>query len=442
MSVMPEAADPSAPPPRSAYPWFLASSSLWLAGMSLQGFMFTWLLVGVLERPASEAGVARSLAEFPPLIVLFLGGLLGDRFNGRGYLAAMHTLVALPPLLIVAVYGMGELGYWWVVLFGVLMASLQALSDPARQSLINRVSRMDIQRAVTIMVITSSLVGLSGFYLGGRLDVLGLETVLILQAALFFCGTFAVLRLPSLPRMGDPTRRARLSAGFQAVWRAPLVRSIISLNFLSSLFNAGAYVVAIPYIVKQVYLGDAAFFASVMMVFTAGSISSNALLLAFMPLERPGRLFLLMQLTRMVILLLLFLRPSLWLFYLAMFAWGINMGITTTLVRTTVQELADPSRRAQVLAVLLLSFMVAAPVSSLLLGILIEHTTPLSALLPGVAMSLVIFLLGLWKTGLWGFESRAPHAVRAGGVALPADGARAAAGAATSSATAAPSDPR
>lgn len=400
--------DSAALPPRSAYPWFLASSSLWLAGMSLQGFLFAWLLVGVLERPANEAGVARALAEFPPLAVLLFGGLLGDRFNGRSYLALMHVLVALPPLLIAAVYGVGALGYWWVVLFGVLMAGLQALSDPARQSMISRVSRMDIQRAVTVMIITSSLVGLSGFYLGGRLDVLGLGVVLVLQSALFFIGTFATLRLPSLPPVSvGADRTPRFGAGLVAVWRAPLVRSVIGLNFLSSLFNAGAYVIAIPYIVKEVYLGDAAFYASVMIVFSAGSIGSNVLLLAFMPLLRPGRLFLLMQLTRVVILFVLFLQPSLWLFYLAMFAWGLNMGVTTTLVRTTVQELADPTRRSQVLSVLLLSFMVTAPASSLLLGLLIEHTAPLVALLPGIGMSLVIFAIGVWKTGLWQFESAA-----------------------------------
>ncbi len=401
-------------PPRSAYPWYLTSSSLWLAGMSLQGFLFTWLLVGVLERPADEAGLARSLAEFPPLAVLFLGGVLGDRCNGRGYLALMHTLVALPPLLIAAVYHAGLLGYWWVVLFGVLMASLQALSDPARQALINRVSRLDVQRAVTVMIVVSSLVGLSGFYLGGRLDVLGLALVLCLQSALFLTGTFAVLRMPTLPPVGDPGRRLRLHEGFQAVWRAPLVRAVISLNFLSSLFNAGAYVVAIPYIVREVYAGNAAFYATVMMVFSAGSIGSTLLLLAFMPLARPGRLFLLMQLTRMAILLVLFFEPSLWLFYAAMFAWGLNMGVTTTVVRTTVQELADPGRRSQILSVLLLSFMVSAPVSSLLLGELIQHTSPLTALLPGVAMSLVIFVAGVWKSGLWGFGSAAPEVVGVG----------------------------
>jgi predicted MFS family arabinose efflux permease len=380
-----------------------------MAGMSLQGFMFTWLLVGVLERPAHEVGFARSLAEFPPLLVLFLGGMLGDRVNGRTFLAAMHVLMALPPLLIATVYGIDQLGYWWVVLFGVLMASIQALSDPARQSMLSRVARLDTQRAVTVMTISTTLVGISGFYLGGRLDVLGLGTVLAVQSALFFTGMFAVLQLPSLPTTIAAGARPKLSSGLAAVWNVPLVRNIIGLNFLSSLFNAGAYIVAIPYIVKEVYQGDAAFFATVMIVFTAGSIGSNVLLLVFMPILRPGRVFLLMQLTRVFILLLLFMQPSLWLFYLAMLAWGVNMGVTTTLVRTTVQELADPAHRSQTLSILLVSFMVSAPVSSLLLGLLIEHTTPLAALLPGVAMSLLIFALGMWKSGLWQFHG-APSA--------------------------------
>lgn len=393
----------------SAYPWYLTSSSLWMAGMSLQGFLFTWLLVGVLERPANEAGLARSLAEFPPLLVLFLGGLLGDRLNGRTYLASMHVLMTLPPLLIAAVYRADLLGYWWVVLFGVLMASVQALSDPARQSMLSRVTRLDTQRAVTIMTIFTSLVGLGGFYLGGRLDELGLETVLILQSTLFFVGLFAVLRLPSLPMAVDSLGRPRLSSGFRALWQAPLVRNVISLNFLSSLFNAGAYIVAIPYIVKEVYGGDAAFFAKVMIIFTTGSVGSNLLLLTFMPLRWPGRLFLFMQLTRVVILLVLFTQPSLWLFYVAIFAWGLNMGVTTTMVRTTVQELADPRHRAQILSILLVSFMVSAPISSLLLGFLIEWTSPLSALLPGIGVSFVIFIIGTARSGLWQFESSPPH---------------------------------
>jgi hypothetical protein len=190
----------------------------------------------------------------------------------------------------------------------------------------------------------------------------------------------------------------------RAIWALPLIRDVIGLNFLSSLFNAGAYIVAIPYIAKEVYQGDAAFFATVMIVFTAGSIGSNVALLGFMPLARPGRLFLAMQLTRAAILILLWLEPSPWLFHATLFAWGLNMGITTTIARTTVQELAPAPVRAQILAVLLLSFLVSSPVSSLRLGALISQSTPATALLPGVIISAVIFLLGIRHSGLWQYR--------------------------------------
>ena len=123
-----------------------------------------------------------------------------------------------------------------------------------------------------------------------------------------------------------------------------------------------------------------------------------------MPLHRPGRLFLLMQITRALILVLLWLQPSTWLFYLGIFAWGLNMGVTTTMVRTTVQELAPATIRAQVLSVLLLSFLVSSPISSLLLGYLISVTSPPAALLPGIVVSAIVFVLGAGFSGLWQYR--------------------------------------
>ena len=406
-----ESMSDTALPPRSAFSWYLTSSSLWMAGMSLQGFLFTWLLVGVLDRPADEAGFARSLAEFPPLIVLLLGGILGDRVSGRTFLRLMHMLMAVPPLLIAMIFNLGLLSYWWVVLFGVLMASIQALSDPARQSVLSRVTRIDIQRTVTVMTIATSLVGMTGFYLGGQLDVLGLELVLMMQAGLFFLGLFAAQRLPHLPM--SPRSRPNVGAGIKAVWEHRLIRNIVGLNFLSSLFNAGAYIVAVPYIVKEVYSGDAALFATVLIVFTAGGMGSNVILLMFMPLRHPGRLFLLLQTTRMLILFLLWMQPSLPLFYVMIFAWGLNMGTTTTMVRATVQELAPATFRAQILSVLLLSFTISSPISSILLGVLISATSPLTALVPGMFISFVIFVVGCLKSGLWQYTS-SPHTLSGG----------------------------
>lgn len=391
-------------PRASAFPWYLLSSSLWMAGMSLQGLLISWLIVGELETPADTAGFARMLIDLPPLLILLVGGLLADRNNGRTFLTWMHVLMALPPLLLAWVAFSGELSLTAVVCFGLAISAIQATSDPARQSVLSRVTRIDIQRTITLTTIVTSMVGIGGFYVGGELEAIGLTNVLLLQAGLFLAGIVAVRALPSMP-IATIGVRPNFADGWKALKRAPLVRQIVGLNFLSSLFNAGAYIIAIPFIATEVYGGDASFLAGVMIVFTVGSVGSNVLLFLVMPLLHPGRLFLLMQLTRMVILGALFLQPPLWLFYLLMVAWGLNMGVTTTLVRSTVQELAPAETRAQILSFLLLSFMVSSAISSPVLGQVIAFASPLAALLPGIAFSLLIFGLGLWRTGLWRYTS-------------------------------------
>ena len=254
------------------------------------------------------------------------------------------------------------------------------------------------------MTIATSLVGIGGMYVGGQLERLGLASVLVIQSLTFLAGLVAVWRLPSLPGARS-ARRLNIGAGLKAVMQMPLVRNVIGLNFLSSLFNAGAYIIVIPYIVTEIYLGDAETFALVLIVFTTGAIGSNVALLPFMPLRRPGRLFLILQLTRVAILYVIWLAPTLMLFYAILIVWGINQGMTTTLARAMVQELAPPEEGARILSVLILSFMVSAPVSAILLGVLVERFDPMAGLLPGMAISLVIFAIGVIKSGLWSYRS-------------------------------------
>ncbi len=399
-----------AQPPRSAFPWYLTGSSLWLAGMSLQGFLITWLLVGELQAPADQVGLGRALMHLPGIAVLVLGGVIADRSDGRLLLLRLHLLIALPPVLLALCLGVANLSVALVIGFGICLSVLQAISDPARQAMLNRVTLIDLQRTVTITSLTTSLVGLGAIWLGGRLEQLGIVSVLLLQALLFVAGGFAMQRLPALPVRVDPGR-PDLLGGLKACLKLPLLRDLIGLSFLGSLFNAGAYVLVLPYIVTQVYQGDAAFFAMVVMLVTLGGISANLVLLRFMPLLRPGRLFLLLQFAMMLILALLLLRPAVWLFLLLMTAWGLSMGSISTLVRSIVQEQAPLRSRGQILTLLTLSFMLASPLSAWSLGQVIARTSPLGALLAGILLAALIFLLGRFYTGLWGYRSGATGTV-------------------------------
>ena len=84
-----------------------------------------------------------------------------------------------------------------------------------------------------------------------------------------------------------------------------------------------------------------------------------------------------------------------------------NSRFTTTLTRAMVQESAKPEFRGRILSVLTLGMMGSAPLGAILLGFLIERFGTLQALLPSVAMSLLIFLVGTATTGIWRYRSPA-----------------------------------
>ena len=394
---------PNALPPKAEFPWYLAGSSAWLAAMTVQTYLVQWLLVFHLNVEAMALGASRALMEVPPLAMLLLGGVFADRVDGRKLLIALALAACVPPLAMAA--GVGRLGYWPIIAFGIAMALLQTTSDPARAAIMNRVTRLDIQRTVALTTFATALVGIGAFQLAGQLEALGLATVLFIQAGLFALAAAAAGKLSPQPLPAAPPALGRdLRAGLWALWEAPLVRDVIGLNFVSALFNAGAYIVVMPLVVRDVYAGDGVFLANMLTVFTIGSTSATLLLFFVMPLRRPGRVFLLMQTTRIAILLGLWMEPPTWVFFALILAWGVNMGVTTTVVRTTVQELAPEAHRAKILAILIASFMVASPASALILTGVVALSDASAGLLPGVFVSLAILLVGAFGTGLWRFE--------------------------------------
>ena len=126
---------------------------------------------------------------------------------------------------------------------------------------------------------------------------------------------------------------ADIRDGLQATYRNPVVFDSPIITFISSIFNAGSFVTAFPFIVKRVYDGDALMLAIPIMIFFAGAALSNMLLLRFMPLKFPGKVFLVMQLSRVFVVFLMWIEPEFWLLVVATVGWGLNMGVTTNLAR-------------------------------------------------------------------------------------------------------------
>ena len=398
--------------------WYNFSNSLWMISFSIQQLLVTWILVGVLDQSPEAVGLAQLIIGVPALLFMLWGGVIGDRVDGRTLLFQSHLLSAIPPLILALAVYVDHLGFWVLIATALIANLLNSASNPARNTILNSVAGNRLQYAISLSTGIGSLATMLGTRIAGEIDNFGLIQVLLLQSACFGLGGLFVLGLkknsavstPPDPLETKPSMIEVIQEGLNYTWRFKLARDLVGLNFFSSFFNAGAWMIAIPFIINRIYAGDALLLANMTVVFYFGSLVANFGLLRFMPLLRPGRLYLIMQVSRILVLLLIWVQPTLTWLWVASAYWGFNMGVTTTMSRVMIQEIAEPEFRARLMSVFTLGLMSATPMGSLVLGLVIGQFGELNALIPGMLASAVIFWYGLKHSSIWQYQSPQPTA--------------------------------
>ncbi len=386
---------------------YLGSTGLSGIAIAMQQLLLAWVLIGILRLPALQVGMIQAAVGIPGLFVMLLGGARADAADPRRLLMQVYLLAPLIPLYLLWIVESVALSIWTVLPWGLGMSLVISYSQPAQQALLNQVAQRAVQQAVSAATAMGFMVQMLGLAVAGTMDSLGLAPVLAVQALCFALGALAIGKLGSsaAQRSATPASLTTIVEGLRAIYQHKVVLQVLTINFVSSVFNAGAFVTVFPFITVQIYGGDAAMLSGLMIIFFAGATASNFLMLRLMPLARPGRVFLLMQLSRMLVLGLMWLEPAFWLFALATVAWGLNMGVTTTLSRSMVQESAGEAYRGRILSVYSLGLIGSAPIGALLLGWIIDAFGTVNALLPAVLISLLLFLYGAVRSQVFGYRS-------------------------------------
>lgn len=403
---------PGEPPPsiwgNREFRAYLSSTAFSGMAFAMQYLLVSWLLIGVLLLPANEVGLLQALIGIPGIFLMLWGGASADRADPRTLLFRTYAIAPILPLLLIAFDLTNGLTVWSVVLWGLGMSVVTSFSAPAQGAILNRVSGSAIQQGVSAATAVGFLVQMTGLMVAGQMDRIGLPVVLGVQGVCLAIGAFAIRRVSAMQvSVVEPGASAlsSIAAGLRATFEHKVIFQVLSVNFVSSIFNAGAFMTVFPFIMKRVYDGDAMLLAIMMTVFYAGATVSNIVMYRLMPFAQPGRLFLLMQLSRILVLFLLWIEPSWWLLVVATVAWGVNMGFTTTLARSIVQESAVPEFRGRIMSVFTLGMMGSAPIGAIVLGWVIEAFGTLNALIPAMFISLLLFIYGCLFTDVWGYRS-------------------------------------
>ncbi len=384
--------------------WYLTGTGMFLIPGGVQIVLYPWLVAVYLHESPTRVGLAQMASQLPMLLFILWGGWLGDRIDQRRLLITLNAMMAFPPLFVAYIYQAGWFNYTVLFCWALVGGTFAAFVQPTRDALLNRVAGLDIQRVVTLTIGVQFGVQIIGFGIGSLADVVGPVILLLVMSTFMLGAAAATARIPNLPPMSPPKAESPLSAiadGIRLAWRDPAIRPAIFQTFSVGIFFAGAYMVLLPLMVRDIYSGGSLAMAGTFAANMLGTVCVTFILMRIGRVDRPGRALLVGAAVSSAVLSLLLWDLPQWAFYAVIFLWGCCGGIGMTMSRTIVQEAALASHRARVMSVYSLGLMGGMPIGSFTLGLVTEWVGVRNAVWVPVLGMLTILVYLSARTRLW-----------------------------------------
>ena len=388
--------------------WYLVSSASFVIPLGVGQLLLPWLLAIYLEESATRIGLAQMIAQLPVVMLVLWGGWLGDRMDQRRLLIYLTGIMAIPPLVLAAIFYWGSVTYALVVVYSVIMGCFMAFVQPARDALVNRVAGQRIQQVVTITVGLQWGVQIIGFAIGSTADFVG-PTILLLLISLFMGAAMLAVKL--IPPLEETENEAtdgivsQIKDGLRIAWSNLKIRTAMLQILALAVFFSGAYLVLLPVMIRELYGGGSLGLAGGFGFNLAGTVLATLVLMKTGRIRYPGRALIFGTLFSCSFLLTLTLPLVDWLFYLILFFWGAGGGLIVIMSRSIVQENAPDTHRARIMSIFSLAMMGGSPIGSLLMGLLIDQVgVHMATLFPVIGMIITALFL-LVRLPLWGIQS-------------------------------------
>lgn len=214
------------------------------AGSLMQTAAILWhvsLLVAP-EKRGLALGMVGLVRVLPIVGFSLLAGVAADALDRRRVMLVTQSGMALTAGVLGLLTFRGSHSVFPVYLLAALSSSFGSFDGPARQSLIpNLVPREHLPNAITLNTIMFQVASVAGPALGGIvIAAAGVAWVYALNAVSFLCVIAALLLMRDVrARAGDEKGEVSLRAmreGLAFVFRAPLIRASMLLDFFATFF--------------------------------------------------------------------------------------------------------------------------------------------------------------------------------------------------------------
>jgi MFS family permease len=387
---------------------YLSGVSLSSIAMGIQVVLLPWLAVGVLGLDSEQLGWVQASVLLPSLLLVLQGGAVADRTDGGRRMPQLLLALALVHLLMSLLVSKQWLVLPLLLVYGVALGACQAFMQPLRDSMLPRVVKPgdaeDLQRTVVKISLCYFVFQGLGILLAGQLDWFGVSGLLLAQVLVLVLAAGRYRRLPTVVNPGASDSIASefsLGQGVVTVFKSPVLRLMIALVAFNGFMQMGVFIVALPLLVRDIYFADATFFAGLQLAFVVGSVAANIGLLKRESVKHPGRSVLFCLFYAGVILLAIGAKPTPVGLFLLVFCWGCVTGVSASLSKAVVQQLAPAELRGRVMSVYQLALFGMAPLGALACGYAIEYWGILTVLLSSGVLAAILFFVSTFVPSLW-----------------------------------------
>jgi MFS family permease len=316
------------------------------------------------DKRAIALGLVGLVRILPVILFSMISGVAADVFDrGRLMLMTQTMMAALAVVLAILTFR-GLTAVWPIYLLTAVSAAAGAFDLPARQALTpNLVPREHLPNAITLNSIMLQSASVAGPALGGLvLATLGVGWVYALNAVSFLFVIGALL-LMDPPRSDETSRAERANftvaaalEGLGFVFRAPLIRSTMLLDFFATFFSSATAL--LPIFAQDVLHVGARGYGWLYAAPAAGALLTSAVMVRIVDwIERRGEVLIASVTVYGAATVAFGLSRRFWLSFLCLAVTGAADTVSMTF-RNLIRQLETPDRlRGRMIGVNMVFFM-------------------------------------------------------------------------------------
>jgi len=370
--------------------WFW-SQTVSLFGMWMESTALAFLVFDLTKSPAL-LGVVGFASGAPAWIFTLYAGVIADRVPRRTLLMITQTIMMILAFVLAALTFLHWIQPWHILVIAVLLGTANAFEAPSRQSFIlEMVEPEDMTNAIALnAAMFNSAMAVGPAAAGLVYAFFGPAWCFVVNGATFLAVIAALRKMklrPFVPPAARTSALADLKEGLKYVAAHPLIRTIIGLIGIISLFGI-SFVTLFPAWAVDVLHGDAktngflqsarglGAFISALLIASLGRFRFRGKLLTFGTFALPvaAAVFALVRWTPLSLLLI--------------FGSGLAQVLIFNLSNALVQTHAPDALRGRIMGIYTLVFFGLMPVGALGVGLTAERFGPPAAVLVGAGVML------------------------------------------------------